>query len=215
MTKYRMRVAAQDGRPHVETIEVDSIEHALNYAKTHDLEVDAIEAIETRRRFEPEGPIPPTAPRQVPAGANNLSDILLVFVGVMFMVIPLVFFAVGTGLLVSGEIIGLFLILFPMLHFSVGVGSVWRGVRTMGRRRYVYTHGIPASATVDRSGPNKMRVNGRLQHKVEWTFYVHDRPYHGKHASTADGGLDLVEGDQIWVLYDPEDPSRSVEWPPF
>lgn len=221
MAKYRIRAAPQDGRPLTETIEVDSMDAAMEYVRRQGLELDAIERIDgSSERFEPETPAPPNAPRPVPKGAvpalaQSFMDLIF---GGMFTLIPAIFIVTGIVIMITGPFFfGLIFALFPLLHLSIGIGvlsSVFLG-RT--RRRRVYANGMAATAVIDRAGKESSFSGGRrnTSNELGWTFYVHGQPYHGKHQTLNKAARLPPEGERIWILYDPEDPSYSVEWPPI
>lgn len=217
MTKYRVRVAPQDGRPHIESIEADSMEEAVAYTKTHGLSVDAIEAVEGPGQFEPATPLPPSAPRAMPPGVFGPSEgpFALIF-GAMFTMIPVLFVVVGLSILIiGGQIFGLFFALFPMIHLTIGVSVLKHVITSRRKRNHLYVNGIAATGTIDRAHKRNIRVNRRRVYEIEWTFYVHDKPFHGKRSAFDREILKFQEGDLIWVLYDPSDPAKSVEWPPL
>ncbi len=216
MTRYRLRVAPQDGQPHIETIEADSMEEAMAYVNAEGLKVDAIEAINAPGQFEPAVPMPPTAPRPLPANALGANEgPFMLFFGLMFTLIPMIFVVVGLGLIAARQWFGLFFLLFPMIHLSIGGFTLRHYFTTRKQRTHLYSHGIPATATIDRARKRNVRINNRRQFELEWTFYVNDRPFHGKRITLSPSVLEFVEGDQIWVLYDPSNPEDSVEWPPI
>ena len=220
MTRWRIRTAPQDGRPEVQTIEADSAEDALRLARIDSAQVLSVEVADaTPLSYEPAGQPPPSAPRQLPPGSVRSpggGDAVMTMVGGLFTGIALLFIIIGIGLLIGGAgVIGVVFTLFPMIHLSVGVGLLWNVWGTRALRKRLYQHGVAATATIDRVGPGNLRVNGRPRMEIGWTFFLNDQPFHGKRTgmNLRLGAVD--EGDRIWVLYDPEDPTKSVEWPPL
>lgn len=191
------------------------MEAAVAYVHDNGLELDAIEVVSPGdERFEPSGAPPPNAPRPVPSRHSPEVPFLAVF-GSFFTFLASVFVIAGIAAVATGDRGGWFVALFPSLHLAVGLGCITHAVRTWRTRRRVYASGMSASATVDRVRKRNIRFNGRAVHEVGWTFYVHAEPFHGKRQTVGPPAVSYEEGDPIWVLYDPADPSKSVEWPPI
>lgn len=213
MPEYRLHLVPQDGQPKVLTIEAKSMEEAMSLSHAKGLAIEAIEAVDLPEQLEPAGPIPASAPRQLPSGVFGAAEGpgMMMF-GAMFTIIPVIFIIVGVGIVASGDLGGLFFALFPLIHLSIGVLTIYNVVSTRRRRVKLYANGVAATAKIDRSRKTKTRINNRRLNEFEWTFYVHDQPFHGKRRSLNPKALDFVEGQRIWVLYDPADPTDSVEW---
>ena len=63
MSKFRVHVAAEDGHPHLETIEAPTIEEAVSQVRAAGLQLDAITQIdELPPSLEPAELAPPPAP---------------------------------------------------------------------------------------------------------------------------------------------------------
>ena len=198
------------------TVEANSMEEAIANATTNGRTIDSIEAVHSPGELEPSGPIPSSAPRPIPEQIfGAVEGKSMITFGVMFTAIPLVFFVVGVGMLIAGDLEGLFLIFVPIVHLSIGVFTIYNAVATRRRRTKLYVHGIEATAKIDRSLTTGVRSNKRPMYLFEWTFYVNDQPFHGKRRTMNQRALNYEEGDRIWILYDPSDPTHSVEWPPF
>jgi len=214
MSKYRIRAVPQDGRPLVETIEVDTMEHALAYVLEQGLTPDAIELVDIPDNFEPNAPVPSAPPRPLPPGLTGVAgSTTLTIIGAVFTLMSLVCFAIGLGLLIAGLPAGFYLLLIPSIHFAVGLWLLSRVLNTRRKRRRIYSIGVAAAATIDRTGYATMRINNRRPYEIGWTFYLDGRPFHDKRATFSKAAADIVEGQRLWVLFDPEDPTQSVEWP--
>ena len=138
-------------------------------------------------------------------------------VGAVFTLVAAVFIVVGVGIVASGGgVMGLFFVLFPLIHLVVGVGLLRHTWGARAIRRRLYQEGVAATATIDRVGQNtNLAVNGRHPDEIGWTFFVDDQPFHGKRSAMNLPVHRITEGDRIWVLYDPHDPTKSVEYPPL
>lgn len=192
------------------------MEEAMGEANARGRTIDSIEAVHSPGDFEPSGPIPSSAPRPLPSeifGAVEGKSIITL--GLLFTAIPMIFFVAGAGVLIGGDLDGFLLILVPLAHFAIGAFTIYNTVATRSRRTRLYAHGIATTAKIDRSLTSGVRINKRPVYVFEWTFYVNDQPFHGKRRTMKQQALDYDEGDRIWVLYDPADPTQSVEWPPF
>ncbi|MDG1089197.1 MAG: hypothetical protein P8P20_15745, partial [Acidimicrobiales bacterium] len=60
-----------------------------------------------------------------------------------------------------------------------------------------------------------VRVNGQNPYELAWSFEVDGHTYNDKKSSFDDRVLTFTPGDRLWVIYDPDDPEESVEWPPL
>lgn len=218
MTRYRVRTVPVDGRPQFETVDAGSVEEALEHVRGQGGEVVSVELADGEPlQYEPAGPMPPHAPRQIPPGVKGAAGgFVLAIVGGIFVAISSVFILIGLVMVIAGNKDGVFFSLFPLIHFTVGMGLAGYAWKSRARRRRIYQGGMAATATIDRSGRQRsVRVNGRNPYQIEWTFYIDDHRFHGKRASMNRRVADIEEGDRLWVLYDPEDPTKSVEWPPL
>ena len=199
-------------------VDATSVDDALARAELDRAEVLSIELADSEPlQYEPAGLPPTSAPRPVPNGAQpGLANVKAIG-GAIFVGISSIFIAIGISNFVATPGIGsLVFSLFPLIHFSIGIGlliSVWS---TWQKRRHIYANGIAATATIDRIGiDTTVKVNGRSPNEIEWTYYINDVPYHGRHSSMKLSRNRFREGDRIWILYDPNEPSESVEWPPI
>ncbi len=200
-------------------VDASSVDEALRLVERDGGEVLSVELADSRPlRSEPAGAPPPTAPRQVPRGAAGAGGPpVLMLVGAMFTGLALLFMVIGLSVYVSTREFGALLFgLFPIVHLVIGVVLLAHSLRQRSRRKRLFANGMAATATIDRVGLNtNMRINGRHPYEIGWTFYLHDIAYHGKRSSMNDRLGDFAEGDRIWVLHDPADPTESVEWPPL
>ena len=217
MGEYRYRARDRHGDEFSKTIEADSLLDAAN--RLRNLEVDPIglEAIDaSRRRFEPVGERPGPAPRDIDVSLRDQpGGLVLLIVGGVFTVIASIIILAGIATLVAGEASGLLMVLIPLVHLAVGLGLLLWAFRTRAKRQDLYRHGEVAMATIDGVGYNRsVRVNGRHPYELVWTFDVAGHRYHDKRSTFADEAMTFAPGDRLWVLYDPNDPEQSVEWPP-
>ncbi len=219
VSRYRIRTAPQDGRPEVTTVEASSVDEALALARRDGNEVLSVELADSQPLdSEPAGAPPPTAPRPVPHRDTGMGGPpVLMLVGAMFTGIACLFMVIGLAVFATTREFGALLFaLFPVIHLIIGVAMLTYSLRSRARRKRLFANGMAATATIDRVGLNqRMRINGRHPYEIGWTFYLHDVAYHGKRTSMNDRLGDFVEGDRIWVLHDPADPTQSVEWPPL
>ena len=92
-----------------------------------------------------------------------------------------------------------------------------RTYQTRKMRPHLYPNGVAATATIERTRFDRHRrfigLNQTL-YVIEWTFDVDGTVFHGGRATTNSAIHEYDEGDVLWVLYNPIDPSQSVEWPP-
>lgn len=71
-------------------------------------------------------------------------------------------------------------------------------------------------ARIDEAGVDRStKVNGRSPYKIGFDFEVNGQSYAGKRSTMNKRITRHHVGDRIWVLYDPDDPKRNVEWPPL
>lgn len=168
-------------------------------------------------RLEPDSQRPPPAPREIPRGTTGMAGgFVLILVGGAFVAIASIFIVVGIGLLLAGEAGGVFMTLFPMIHFSVGAGLLTWALRGKAKRRDVIANGRAALARVEETGIDRStKINGRSPYRMVYEFDVDQRTYSGKRSTMNKRITTHRVGDRIWVLYDPDDPERNVEWPPL
>lgn len=231
MPTYRYRALDPDGVKYASTIEADSIDDALAAIRAKELQVEAIEPatdpIETgawtgasapalSARLEPAAARPPSAPRVVPPKSLNAAGgFVLLWVGGLFTLVASVFIITGLGVVLSGNSQGWAFTLFPLIHLTVGLGLLRYALKTRNRRRSVIESGLETVATIESIGLNrKVSVNGRNPYKMTYRFEVDGVSYTGKRSTMSHAITEHNLHDRIWVLYDPQDPSRSVEWPP-
>lgn len=104
--------------------------------------------------------------------------------------------------------IGLFTLIFPLVGLAMFAGAV----RSNRREVAAFTHGVPTRATVVYSGPDTTtKINGRHPRIVRWRFELDGREYTGSLSGFELGSLEaLVEGEEVPVLYLPENPSINT-----
>ena len=216
MARFRVRGLTPDGTVHNETVYAESLAQAVSQVEAQGRRVQSIEDGDSVRSYEPVTAAPPAAPREIPPGVKGApGGFVMALVGAIFAGVATVLIAVGLGLLISGNDGGWFMTLFPMIHFVVGVSLLVYAWRAREKRRGLYRDGVATVAVVDRVGhATSVRINGRHPFEIGWTFYVGDQVWHDKRQSMNRALATFVEGDRIWVLYDPANPDNSVEWPP-
>lgn len=202
---------------HEQTVRAATIQEVAAIMASEGLEVQSIEVGDVVRRYEPASSAPEPAPRVLPSGVTGRPGTpALLLGGALFAGVALVFMIGGIVQLLEGNGDGIGLALFPILHFAIGILLLWMALSVWFKRRRLYREGIPVVAVIDSIGKDaSTKVNGRSPFEMHWTFYLGDDPWHGKRSSMNHALQDFGAGDRIWVLYDPDDPSDSVEWPPL
>lgn len=207
-------------------IEASSLSEAVRAVEAMDLELLGIEAtseagdgVDGNRppRSEPLTPMPPAAPRPMPPNVTGAAGgVVFIMVGGLFTFVASIFIVVGLVIVASGDLGGWFMVLFPMLHFTIGVGLLVYAFRSRHMRRHLAVNGVPAVATVEEVELDRsVKVNGRSPHKMEYEFEVLGTTYRGKRSTMNRAVTAHIPDDAIWVVYDPEDPSDNMEWPPL
>lgn len=216
MSRFRYRAVDPDGVRVEGTVEADSLQEATERLRADEVEVIAIEAVDSfPRHYEPSGPRPPSRPRVVDVKLSEQpGGWVLVIIGGVFSAVAAILIVVGVVLLAAGEAMGLFFTLFPLVHLTVGLAMLWFGFRGRARRRRIYRDGEVAMGTIEGVGYNRsVSVNGENPFELVWAFEVDEHRYHDKRLTFDERAMSFVPGDRIWVLYDRDDPEQSVEWP--
>lgn len=228
MARYRIRIANQGDQPEVIAVEASSVDEARALVTNDGRQILSVElANPTPDSYEPAGDPPPSAPRKVLEAdfTGAPGEFTMWLIGGAFTLIGS-FFVVGTVIVLISVVIGRptsdaddplgFLFVVPFyLFFVIGIGLLRYAWRTRRKRKHLFKNGVAATATIDRSGYGILRVNGSKVRQIEWTYIINDTPYHGQRSSLNRKLANIEEGDRMWILYDPEDPSESVEWPPL
>ena len=156
-------------------------------------------------------------PRPIPSGTTGVAGgFVFLMVGGIFTAVASVMILAGIAAALAGESAGLFFILFPMIHLTVGVSLLVYALRGRKLRREVVRSGEVALGRVDEVGiQHNVRINGRSPFRMTYSFDVAGTTYGGKHTTMNEALTSHRPHDRIWVLYDPADPSRNVEWPPL
>ena len=138
----------------------------VTYDGTHVLSVEV--ASSATRSLEPAGLPPPTAPRKVSSRAYNpqggagfmvLLGAFFLFLGAVFLIASLATFFTSEELEPAPLVIAL---VFGLVFGTVGATVLTSSYRTRSMRKRLYANGMAATATVNRSAPNRMfHVNGR------------------------------------------------------
>lgn len=127
--------------------------------------------------------------------------------------VPFLLFGAGAGIamLVTGN---LFLLIHTLAFGTVGFVLTVFGYRTSRRWRDVVRDGQPTQGAVTATGyDGSMRLNGRPAYRLRYSYEVGARRYDGKVSTFAKEVERYSDGDGLWVLYDPEEPSVSAPWP--
>lgn len=238
MPWYRYRAKEADGTSFTSTIEADSAYDATVAVRELGVELDALERVATPEpavdrahapptpaavpreptyRLEPVDDRPPPAPREIPPGTSGVAGgFILLFIGGFFTAMASLFIVIGLGVLLSGNSDGWFMIGIPSIHLTVGLGLLLYALRGRHERRRIVHEGLVALGRIKATGHNRrVRINGRNPYKMDYEFEVNGQVYSGSH-STMDEAIKAHRlHDRIWVIYDPADPSKNVEWPPL
>lgn len=231
MPTYRYRALDPDGVKYASTIDADSLPEAIEAIRAKELVLEAIEPADdplpsppgqtsdpsSAPRLEPAAPRPPSAPRDVPPKSlNSAGGLVFLFVGGLFTLVAAIFIIVGLGMVISGENSGWFFVLFPMIHLVIGLGLLRHAIKTRTRRRDVIANGLETLGRIETVGYNrKVSINGRNPFKITYSYDVDGTGHTGKRSTMNTAITEHELHDRIWVLYDPQDPSSSVEWPPL
>ena len=107
----------------------------------------------------------------------------------------------------SASMFGLF-VLLPCGFAVIGGVLLVLGLRRVLRLRAIYVHGRAARATVTAVSRSALRVNGRYVMRVDYVFDA------GSGGSMTPGRTTMRDpppvGAQLWIVYVPADPGRSV-----
>lgn len=144
------------------------------------------------------GQPPPPAPRLLPKSYVRAVKYTSNVMTIMGMIFTLVFFWTGIFL-----ILGIFLWRKGIQDAEGELIPLENGVTTKGE---------VTGVTVDYS----KNINGRHPKILEFVFMVNGQ----RHAGTVPNIMDPIEhwrkpGDQIWVVYMPDNPELSSTWPPL
>ena len=165
-------------------------------------------------RFEPAGPEPPPPPREMPSGADAKGVFAFLFGGI-FTGVALLFIIVGVVILLSGALFGLFFIFFPMIHLGIGLVALRSAVRSRNENQVLGEAGVATVAEVESIDRNrKVRINGRHPYLLEYRFVLDGLTHVGDYSTMNRAVTSHEPGDQIWILYEPDDPSNNIIWPP-
>jgi hypothetical protein len=107
-------------------------------------------------------------------------------------VLSLIFLSIGTGFAAVGMTLG------------------WRRVASLRMREALRKYGRPVTGKITSVDQNvSVRLNGRHPWIIRYDYNVGGMQYHGTER-TFDLPVGLASGAQIGILYDGEDPRRSV-----
>jgi len=157
------------------------------------------------------GPPPPPLPRIVAGvGLRYAFKGPLVGFAAMWSLISVPMFVV---FLFSGE-------LFPTLFLAGFVAIGWyigqMGWKPALKRMKVWEQGVATPAIITSTGrETSYSVNGQNPFKMEYAFDLEGVLHDGVRTSFDSTITRYETGQPIWVVYLPEDPSISAEWPPL
>lgn len=198
--------------------EVDALDLDVVRIEAADVAGDLDARAIRRPRSEPPGPMPEPPPRPMPPGVTGApgGGFLLVF-GSIFAGVALVFVVTGLAITVTtGDSGGLVMAGVPLVHLGIGVAAIWYGLHSRHRRRDLAVRGVATVADVAQVGRDPMvKINGQNPFKLEYHFKIDGETYTGKRRSMNRAMTAHIPDDSIWVVYDPDDPSRNMEWPPL
>lgn len=231
MPAYRYRALDPDRVRFASTIEADSLDAAVDLLSERGFSIESIELDDGREssqdpyaeagagsqpRLEPAADRPPAAPRDVDRKSITApGGNVLLLVGAIFAIVGLVFVVTGVAMLLGGNNAGWAIAGFPLIHLSVGVGMLYYSLSRRAERRRIAELGEVAVATITSTGfDRKVRINGRNPYKMTFDFRVGDVEHSGKRSTMNSDITEHELFDRIWVLYDPADPSKNMEWPP-
>ena len=169
--------------------------------------------------FEPKLAPPARAPRVPPEEVMSKSDSVWLYLpaGTMsFFAVVLAASAIFS--FATGEVLRAVLTTAAtgLIGFTFGP-QLARTHRTRKMRQHLYPNGVAATASIERTRFHrqiKLMGRNRRLFVVDWTFDVDGTAFHGTRMTSNRALHEYGEGDVIWVLYNPIDPSQSVEWPP-
>ena len=149
------------------------------------------------------------APRQLYIGPMYVFTEPLAKFGLYFGIIAL---AVTFVFLIVNPVTALFPMAF--LAIAVGVGSAgWNAGR---KRLRAWRYGKPAPAEIIWIGQDtSYRVNGKSPWMMRYQFSVGTETVTGTRKSFNESITNLRLHEKIWVVYLPENPAISAEWPPI
>ena len=161
---------------------------------------------------------PPAAPRRLPG--DYASNLLLrknpmAIVGSAFAAFGGLFGFLGIGLCFVQPFLGALFLLFGFVFGGAGLAMRSGSRRTPSKQIAALTHGVAAAGHivgVHRDGSQSL--NGQCPWRLEYVFQTASGP-----ASGATTGWDAQHGlrrsgEEVWVVYLPQDPSASSLWPP-
>ena len=100
--------------------------------------------------------------------------------------------------------------LIPTFFFVLGPGAAalyFLKAHTANRQR-VYDQGSPTTAVVQ-----DVRRGHLRDYIVTWSYVYGGATFEGTAGATLAVGDTMEPGDNLWVLVDSQDPTKSVEWP--
>lgn len=222
MPEYVYVATDADGVRIEATIEATSPQSALSKLRMQDLDPISIEEVgvdvssqaDTPAAEGPERPTqpaPPPPPRELPPeiGRWYRWKSPLVFFGIAFGGISTAIFLV---LAVTGAALAA---LVPAWFVAIGFAIAAVAWRRNDRRVRAWRYGVAAEATITSVGQASYQVNGRSPFKMEYEFLVDGTQTSGVRTTFNDAITEYDLHDRIWVVYDPNEPSASAEWPPI
>lgn len=238
MPQFVLETLGDAGNRIVTTIEAPTIEDVISGARAAGLEPISVGPVQDSTpqdevdpdstegltdldqptiHYEPSDERPGPAPRPIPSGTNGTAGgLVMMLVGSIFAAVATIMIFVGLGTFLAGNGEGLFMIFFPMIHLTIGVGLLIVPLRGRSKRRELVRDGSVAVATIASTGYNRsVKINGRNPYQITFDFEVDGRKFSGKRSTMNKAVTRHSTNDRIWVIYEPEDPSHNMEWPPL
>ncbi|NNC42712.1 MAG: hypothetical protein HKO03_05690 [Acidimicrobiia bacterium] len=115
--------------------------------------------------------------------------------------------------LMSGEGLG---VLVPLSFLVIGFAIGSSGVKVAKKRLLAWREGVGAPATVTWIGRDtSYKVNGRSPYMMKYEFAADGVMHTGVRKSFNREIKRYGLGERIWIVYLPENPDLSAEWPPI
>ncbi len=115
--------------------------------------------------------------------------------------------------LMSGEGLG---VLVPLSFLVIGFTIGSSGVKVAKKRLLAWREGVGAPATVTWIGRDtSYKVNGRSPYMMKYEFAADGVMHTGVRKSFNREIKRYALGERIWIVYLPDNPALSAEWPPI
>ena len=149
------------------------------------------------------GPPPPALPRHIPRQFEyKLKFGSLFWFGLLFFVI--------------GVVLALPTIGFTLIFAAVGGFLLRSSWRTANNRIAALRNGQVAEGEVTFVGYDEtLTVNGKHPYLVRYRWQVGSGYREGQKTTWNDAAMDHFRGEPLWVVYMPDDTTKSAIWPPL